>query len=976
MKQNKNNSILTIMILLLFAVLISVNVYANCDMMAMIAKKGHYISWCYTSSGDYNDPYDFFQFLKDRSGPYPLQKDGYGLLYYKDDGYFYYDESNPGHNIQNPGNPLNQAWYQFGSNTYYTGGTADWQWELDTGEQKIMKDDTKASIVLGHDRFGTGNAGNHPFRLEINGKHYTFEHNGYVGTLKQTFYDRTDELHPGWFSTYSSNWYGDPNSINGWIDSELYFHYIVANIEAAGGDIIQGIYDALSYVNIIGASYIANFVLSDGFTVYVYRSTTPSGDSYNLEYKEHSDFWSIKTQEDDGTSLAKDDLAIISPYGNIEIINLVAPPVFVSGEIGNETWDNSVYITGDITVPTGITLNINSIVDFATHCNFNIEGDVNLNNGSELNLSHASTVNIDVTNAQLFLNWGSTITGSTPFTWEQTPPGHEIGGEHSIPGDRIIAKNGGMITTPAVYDPGEDPIIIESSSGEIWDGIIIEDPANGENDVYWFTNCDISGIQKVSMKGDGNLSFYKSDLYDAGGIIVRDDATLTLKGCNIDGWINGYGSCVIMDKDQDDVGNEVYGNTWASGIYLRYTSTNPSQIYNTNIHNNYYGCSISDHFVDFKNCEIYENSWFGITSGKSTIEMFKSNQIRNNGAAEFIGNVDSYDGIVDCGVEPNTIQDDVDSGGWDTYLLMATDWQEGDPQIDVSDNTFIPHDISRFCPPEAFIIDNGIPEEERILLSSAMEDMNNKNYDAAEVTLKQIITDYPESNEAVVAVKCLYFIENFTDRNFAEFRAYLDEIQAEYGTPLGKMKEDIKTKTYMNEEEFITAIDRLEEVINNPPTPDDSIYAMIDEGYCYLKLAEDSTRAMPVNCSVRPATFTEFQENVRDLESRLSFFNEPETEPYAQDIEDALLIANYPNPFNPETTVRFSIPFATKVELSIYDIRGQKVCTLVDNEMEKGMHSVIWNGRDNAGKQVSSGIYLYKLTTGNRTAVKKMLLLK
>ncbi len=88
------------------------------------------------------------------------------------------------------------------------------------------------------------------------------------------------------------------------------------------------------------------------------------------------------------------------------------------------------------------------------------------------------------------------------------------------------------------------------------------------------------------------------------------------------------------------------------------------------------------------------------------------------------------------------------------------------------------------------------------------------------------------------------------------------------------------------------------------------------------------------------------------------------------------LYQNYPNPFNPETTIRFSIPEDRNVELSVYNIKGQKVCTLVDNKLEKGIHSVIWKGKNNTGKQVSSGIYLYKLKAGNSIAVKKMLLLR
>jgi parallel beta-helix repeat protein len=88
-------------------------------------------------------------------------------------------------------------------------------------------------------------------------------------------------------------------------------------------------------------------------------------------------------------------------------------------------------------------------------------------------------------------------------------------------------------------------------------------------------------------------------------------------------------------------------------------------------------------------------------------------------------------------------------------------------------------------------------------------------------------------------------------------------------------------------------------------------------------------------------------------------------------------LSNFPNPFNPTTTISFSILNDSNVELSIFNIKGQKVKTLVYNEYTKGSHSICWNGVDEFGKMVSSGIYYYKLNVNGKTeAVKKCLLLK
>ncbi|MDP8201454.1 MAG: T9SS type A sorting domain-containing protein [Candidatus Tenebribacter burtonii] len=88
-------------------------------------------------------------------------------------------------------------------------------------------------------------------------------------------------------------------------------------------------------------------------------------------------------------------------------------------------------------------------------------------------------------------------------------------------------------------------------------------------------------------------------------------------------------------------------------------------------------------------------------------------------------------------------------------------------------------------------------------------------------------------------------------------------------------------------------------------------------------------------------------------------------------------LSNYPNPFNPSTTINFSIKNDSNIELSIYNLKGQKIKILAQDEFNSGEHSIMWNGDDESNKPVSSGLYLYKLNVNGKTdAVKKCLLLK
>jgi len=85
---------------------------------------------------------------------------------------------------------------------------------------------------------------------------------------------------------------------------------------------------------------------------------------------------------------------------------------------------------------------------------------------------------------------------------------------------------------------------------------------------------------------------------------------------------------------------------------------------------------------------------------------------------------------------------------------------------------------------------------------------------------------------------------------------------------------------------------------------------------------------------------------------------------------------NHPNPFNPNTTISFQLSSDSKVELSIFNIKGEKVKQLVSDQLSAGQHSVTWDGEDENGKSVASGIYFYKMKTPNYRDLKKMIMLK
>ncbi|MGE5398833.1 MAG: M4 family metallopeptidase, partial [Ignavibacteriales bacterium] len=88
------------------------------------------------------------------------------------------------------------------------------------------------------------------------------------------------------------------------------------------------------------------------------------------------------------------------------------------------------------------------------------------------------------------------------------------------------------------------------------------------------------------------------------------------------------------------------------------------------------------------------------------------------------------------------------------------------------------------------------------------------------------------------------------------------------------------------------------------------------------------------------------------------------------------LMQNYPNPFNPSTTIKYSLPASTDVEIIVYDAAGRQVAELVNNAQNPGTYTVTWNGKNDKGAPVSSGIYFYRFKAGSFVQTNKMILLK
>jgi hypothetical protein len=137
-----------------------------------------------------------------------------------------------------------------------------------------------------------------------------------------------------------------------------------------------------------------------------------------------------------------------------------------------------------------------------------------------------------------------------------------------------------------------------------------------------------------------------------------------------------------------------------------------------------------------------------------------------------------------------------------------------------------------------------------------------------------------------------------------------------------------------------------------------------------------------------PVFFMEYGSASSMAQAVMELFNEQvgiEDEDVAKVPQAYALAQNYPNPFNPLTTITFEIPESeiddadgkkVLTRLSIFDMRGRLVRILLEEEFEAGRYQITWDGKNGEGREVSSGIYFYRITSGSFSSTRKMTLMK
>jgi len=253
----------------------------------------------------------------------------------------------------------------------------------------------------------------------------------------------------------------------------------------------------------------------------------------------------------------------------------------------------------------------------------------------------------------------------------------------------------------------------------------------------------------------------------------------------------------------------------------------------------------------------------------------------------------------------------------------------------------------------------------------ALQFMLEEQYLQAIPLFHQVLADSVLTNDDHASINALLICYDKTN-NLNYYRDFiLNQLENQLPEKLVQWYKDCLALINRSIGFFSDAIAYYESKLDNSTTLADSCYAMIDLGNTYL---EADFKVSGKYSYLIPKSIKEHSEVTKNLLDKI--YNDSSQHDVATPVEQVLLRQNYPNPFNPSTTISFYLPEKTHTQLTIYNIKGQVVKTIKNEELNKGSHYEVWDGKDRFGCAVSSGVYFYKLRTNNKTLVRKMLMLK
>ena len=528
------------------------------------------------------------------------------------------------------------------------------------------------------------------------------------------------------------------------------------------------------------------------------------------------------------------------------------------------------------------------------------------------------------------------------------------------------------------------------------------------------SNCNFnrSNVRtSVSVSNIDNCTFYES-LYESSDAKKTEELfePTTISNCTFIGNFNCPGVPKTFSALQlnDSYTLELYNNSingYPIGIKLNssgattayyYGCKTLSAIHDNEITNCMRGVELYNSIVNIVNNNIHDNtrgvllynnsstSFYGL--GEPTLQ---HQNIKDNTYYELYASSNSFPAIFRF----NNVIDEDNLGNsfddpmvyWDLdYIDRYPSWMVRDVKYNCWENNFDPRED--FYPFKYYDYDPIVcigksvitPAEDEALFQTGLDYFSNENYENAQAVFIDVIENYPQSSFAIAAMHELFSLEKILDKDFYRLQSYFTSFTPE-DSALFDVADFLATRCNVMEREWQPAIDWYEERIENPPSYQDSVFAVIDLGDIHLIMEEDTipngAKGNPF-ChyrleNIKPKSKQDFEENRAILLATLP--KKPKSEntqaPNSFVDKKGALGQNIPNPATGTTTISYEIYTEGVVEINIYNLAGQLMKSLTQGTCQQGIHQTTISV-----SSMSVGMYHYSLfVNGERTDTKKLI---
>ena len=620
----------------------------------------------------------------------------------------------------------------------------------------------------------------------------------------------------------------------------------------------------------------------------------------------------------------------------------------------------------------------------------NIPQDVSIRNGATVNISAGA--NITLNSATLFtfdgaLNVNGTAYNKVTFNFNGFSYGIDVENSNTININHAILNGSGDGIGVAVFDGTTN--VSNTEINDFDDGVYVASTGNVN-----VNNCEIYDCDNgVSVDEGSAVVENNTEIFDCTKGMYVEEGDADIDNCEI--YDCYYGIYLYMTEqggNDDLVANNHIHNCSSRGIYSYYSNGDYS--HNQILNNGYagiyfYGLGNQNMAPDDNNSQSTGHN--KITGSYLGVKVYHANP--NLGRVNCIdyGGYNHIDCETDMRLENNShVYAHKNYWGSSLYYQAwsgstldhsyelssppATNMIQGDsPEENAFDSQFTPQlskannstellEVSTSSIPSSY--NKSWPLEWKLLYARNLK--RTKKYSAVIEMCKDIIAKYPDSSYSYLALDLLHqsYVQTKGKTQFGKF------VEKNANR---KVKKDIYGMAELllamdSKEDRVTQLNNLAKKYEGTPIAE---LILFDKFMYYLneksdaKLAEATSDELGKLFPKSESYYDSQRQLGKDVENNslapelVKENSEEETTEIPKNYE---LLGNYPNPFNPSTTISYALPYSSNVELTIYDITGKVVKTFNENVQSAGYQNIVWNGTNQNGSKVSSGVYFYKFS--------------